>query len=56
MNKDKDTDNSQVYKKNRRMELEKKHGKCSRCPPHRGENFGAKRYGKHGPKKPKYKD
>jgi hypothetical protein len=44
------TTNSKVYKRARK-ELT---CECSFCKPHRNEN--ANRYGKHGCKKPKYKD
>ena len=34
------TDSSAVDRRERRLALEKKHGVCARCPPHRGENQG----------------
>lgn len=46
--------NSQVYNRLKRKLLANEDGRCSFCPIHGGEN--ATRKGKHGVKKPKYKD
>ena len=53
MNRDKDIDNSHVYKLERRKAIAEKEGKCGICQPHGGEN---RNYYKHGKGKPKYKD
>lgn len=52
-NMDKAT-NSTVYKRARKEHVCNETGKCSFCPMHGGENTARK--GKHGSKKPKYKD
>lgn len=50
----KKTTNSSYYKKLLRRNLEKSEGLCPVCPLQGGEN--SKRKGRHGVKKPKYKD
>jgi hypothetical protein len=46
--------NSQSYKKLRKEAICNETGKCTFCPIHGGENTSRK--GKHGNKKPKYKN
>lgn len=46
--------NSRAYKGARKQHLCTNVGKCTICSIHGGEN--KTRYGKHGAKKPKYKD
>jgi hypothetical protein len=50
---DKET-NSRAYKGARKQHLCTNEGKCPICSIHGGENKNC--YGKHGAKKPKYKD
>ena len=48
-----DTTVSRVHKMERRYQVTNKDGRCTHCPPHKGENA---KYKKHGIRKPRYKD
>jgi len=48
-----ESETSKTYKRKRQIEIARKKGNCTICPPHGGENVT--RY-KRSPKKPKKKD